>query len=73
MSAALAQLAEWLVQLRDERRRAHWQRIVEARENDASRVGAHRAGARVFDTVSGQEGTIAGFASENVLVHAPAE
>lgn len=54
---------------------ARMARIARQRSSDNSRpmsvTAAHTLGARVFDPLTGQEGTVVGGGSENVVVQAP--
>jgi len=73
MSAPLVRLREQLVQFRDTRAAEIRQRLVAASATDAARAGAPLAGVRVFDTVTGEEGIVAGHTTENLLVPTPTE
>jgi hypothetical protein len=57
-----------LAQLRQARTAELAAAITAARQTAPALVGAHRVGAVVFDTVSGQEGVIVGGTAENVVV-----
>jgi hypothetical protein len=73
MNDALDRSLERLVQLRAAQRARMQSAIADAVKASAPRVGPHHTGARVFDTVTGQEGEVIGRTRENVLVPVTAE
>jgi hypothetical protein len=64
----LDRIAERTRQIRDERARATRERLEQLATKTSTGAGGFTAGARVFDTVSGQEAEVVHGARENILL-----
>jgi hypothetical protein len=73
VSDALDRIRERTRQLREAQRARMDAAIAAARQRASAREGPHVVGSRVFDTVTGLEGEVAGRTSENVVVPTPAK